>query len=201
MARRGVRLEQFTIAYNLVEGAVAITAGVVSGLVSLVGFGVDSGIEVAAASVVLVRLVAETRGAEVDEAKERRALRFIAVTFFALALYVVAEGFRNLVTGEKPDASVVGVVLTAVSVVVMPTLARLKRTTGEAIGSRLLVTDAAETRLCAWLSVSTFAGLAGYAVFGWTWFDSAAGFVIAYFAIREGREAWAGEVTCGDDHD
>lgn len=179
----------------------AVTAGLLSGLVSLVGFGIDSGIEVAAATVVLVRLTAETRGAAVDEAKERRALRFIAITFFGLALYVVVEGVRNLVTGERPDTSHVGVALTALSVVVMPLLARLKRRAGEAIGSKLLVTDAAETRLCAWLSVSTFAGVAGYAVFQWTWLDSVAGFVIAYFAIREGREAWEADLTCGHGDD
>jgi hypothetical protein len=189
---RAVRLEQFTLGYNVVEGAVAVTAGVAAGLVSLLGFGIDSGIEVAAAAVVLRRLLAELRGGEVDEAKERRALRFIALTFFALAGYVVVEGVRDLVVGERPDASTAGVVLTGVSVLVMPWLARAKRLTGEAIGSRLLVADAAETQLCAWLSLSTFAGLLAYSLVGWTWLDAVAGFVIAGFAVVEGREAWEG---------
>lgn len=196
--RRAIRLEQTTIAYNVVEGIIAVSAGLVAGLVSLIGFGVDSGIEVAAAVVVLTRLRAETAGGDVDEAKERKALRFIALTFFALAAYVTIDGVRNLVTGEEPDSSVVGVVLTGVSVVVMPVLARLKQRAGEAIGSRLMVADAAETRLCAWLSVSTFVGLAAYALVGWTWLDSVAGLVIAGFAVKEGREAWAGEVVCND---
>lgn len=200
-ARRAVRLEQATIGYNIVEGIIAVTAGLVAGLVSLVGFGVDSGIEVAAASVVLHRLYADIRGGGVDEAKERRALRFIAITFFALAAYVVIEGVRNLITGETPDTSTVGVVLTGLSVVIMPTLARYKRAAGEAMGSRLVIADAAETKLCAWLSVSTFVGLLAFAIVGWTWLDSVAGFVIAYFAVREGREAWEGEIGCDDDCD
>ena len=197
-ARRAVRLEQATIAYNAAEGVVAVTAGLAAGLVSLIGFGVDSAIEVAAAAVVLARITAEARGKGVDHVKERRALRFIAVTFFALAAYVLVEGARNLLTGETPDTSAVGIALTAVSVVLMPTLARLKQRAGEEMGSRLVIADAAETRLCAWLSVSTFLGLAAFAVFGWTWLDSVAGFVIAWFAIKEGREAWQGEIVCED---
>lgn len=193
-ARRAISLERFTIAYNLVEGVIAVSAGLAAGLVSLIGFGVDSGIEVAAASVVLVRLRAELGGAGVDQAKERRALRFIALTFFALAAYVVVEGSRDLLTGATPDTSAAGVALTGVSVVVMPVLARFKRLAGEALGSRLVVTDAAETRLCAWLSVSTFVGLLGFALVGWTWLDPAAGYVIAWFAVQEGREAWEGDM-------
>lgn len=197
-ANRAIRLAQLTIGYNLLEGVVAVSAGLVAGLVSLVGFGIDSGIEVAAAGVVLHRLLADIRGGEVDEAAERRALRFIAITFFALAAYVSVEGVRQLVTGDEPDTSLVGVVLLGLSVVVMPVLARAKRRAGEALGSRLVIAEAAETRLCAWLSVSTFVGLALHAVFGWTWVDSVAGFVIAGFAVMEGREAWEGELTCDD---
>lgn len=198
-ARRALRLEQVTIGYNALEGIVAVTAGLAAGLVSLVGFGIDSGIEVAAATVVLVRLRAELRGDGVDPVKERRALRFIALTFFALAAYVVVEGVQNLVAGEEPDASPVGIALTGLSVLLMPTLARMKRKVGQEMGSALLLADAAETRLCAWLSVSTFLGLVAFAVAGWTWIDAAGGFVIAFFAVREGREAWEGEIACGDD--
>jgi divalent metal cation (Fe/Co/Zn/Cd) transporter len=196
--RRAVTYEGVTIGYNVLEGVVAVVAGLVAGSVALTGFGVDSGIEVAAATVVLVRLLAEVRGRGVDEDKERLALRFIAVTFFALAGYVLVEGARDLATGAKPDTSAVGIGLTAASIVVMPWLARAKRRAGEQLGSRLVVADAAETRLCALLSVSTFLGLVGFAVFGATWIDAVAGFVIAYFAVREGREAWAGEIA-GDD--
>jgi divalent metal cation (Fe/Co/Zn/Cd) transporter len=192
--RRAIRLEQTTIAYNVIEGVIAIAAGAAAGLVSLVGFGIDSGIEVAAAAVVLHRLVAELRGGDVDEASERRALRFIALTFFALAAYVTIEGILRLTGGETPDTSTVGVTLTGASIVVMPWLASAKRRAGEAIGSRLVIADAAETRLCAWLSASTFAGLLAYSLLGWTWLDAVAGFVIAAFAISEGREAWEGDL-------
>jgi divalent metal cation (Fe/Co/Zn/Cd) transporter len=194
-ARRAVGYEALTIGYNVVEGVVAVTAGLVAGSVALTGFGVDSGIEVAAAGVVLWRLVAEFRGGVVDERKERQALRFIAVTFFALAAYVVLEGIRDLVTGEVPDTSMVGMVLTGLSIAVMPTLAWAKRRAGEELGSRLVIADAIETKLCAWLSVSTFAGLVAFAVVGATWIDSLAGFVIAWFAVGEGREAWEGGPT------
>ena len=200
-ARRAVAYEGVTIGYNILEGAVAVAAGLVAGSVALTGFGVDSGIEVAAATVVLVRLLAELRGSGVDERKERLALRFIAVTFFALAVYVLVEGARDLLTGARPDTSPVGIGLTAASIVIMPWLAWAKRRAGEQLGSRLVIADAAETRLCALLSVSTFLGLLGFAAFGATWIDSVAGFVIAYFAVREGREAWAGEIGCHDDCD
>ena len=198
-ARRAVRLEQLTIGYNVVEGVVAVTAGLAAGLVSLIGFGVDSAIEVAAAGVVLHRLYADLRGGEVDEGKERRALRFIAVTFFALAAYVVFEGVMSLFGDEVPDTSTVGVVLTGLSVLIMPSLAMFKRRAGEAMGSALVIADAAETKLCAWLSVSTFAGLLAYGFVGWTWLDPVAGFVIALFAVKEGREAWQGELVCDDE--
>lgn len=187
-------LERATIAYNVVEGVIAVTAGLAAGLVSLVGFGIDSGIEVAAAAVVLHHLRAELHGGEVDKGKERRALRFIAVTFFALALYVTIEGIGNILRDDVPDTSAVGVAITGASIVIMPWLARAKRRAGEALGSQLVIADAAETRLCAWLSVSTFAGLGAFSLFGWTWLDAVAGFVIAGFAVVEGREAWEGEL-------
>jgi divalent metal cation (Fe/Co/Zn/Cd) transporter len=197
-ARRAVRLEQATIGYNIVEGVVAVAAGLVAGSIALVGFGFDSWIEVAAAAVVLHRLRAEIRHGEVDQAKERRALRFIAITFFALAVYVTVEGIRDLATDSRPDTSIVGIALTGLSIVVMPWLARAKRLAGRAMNSRLVLADAAETKLCAWLSVSTFAGLLAFALVGWTWIDPVAGFVIAAFAVMEGKEAWEGELVEDD---
>lgn len=199
--RLAVGLLWFTVAYNVLEGAIAVSAGLVAGSVSLTGFGVDSVIEVVAALIVLQRLRAELRHGEVDERKERRALRAVALTFFALALYVVVEGVRDLIVGAEPETSVVGIILTALSVLVMPALARYKRVNGQRMGSRLVVADAAETKLCSWLSVSTLAGLVLFAWVGWTWLDPAAGLVIAWFAVREGREAWEGELTCDDDCD
>jgi divalent metal cation (Fe/Co/Zn/Cd) transporter len=199
LTRRGLRLAQATVAYNIVEGAVAITAGVMAGLVSLVGFGVDSGIESMAAVLVGLRLAARLRDGEADEVKERRALKAVAVTFFVLAAYVVVEGVRSLAGGEDPDSSTVGLVLLAASVVVMPLLAGAKRRVGLALGDQLILADAAETKICVLLSVSTLIGLGLYAVTGLAWLDPVAGFVIAAFAVKEGREAWEGELVCDDD--
>jgi divalent metal cation (Fe/Co/Zn/Cd) transporter len=200
LARRAVALGVVTIAYNVLEGIVAVAAGIAAGAVSLIGFGLDSGIEVISAAVVVTRLTAGLRGAEPDERKEKLALRIVAVTFFALAAYLVVQGVRDLLIGGRPDTSVVGIVLTAVSIVVMPTLASLKRRVGLRMGSDLVVADAAETRLCAILSVTTCAGLVAYLLLGWTWLDPVAGFVIAVFAVLEGREAWEGELIEGHEH-
>ncbi|MGK2874175.1 MAG: cation diffusion facilitator family transporter [Nocardioides sp.] len=200
LTRRGLRLAQFTVAYNVIEGAVAITVGLMAGLVSLVGFGLDSGIESAASVLVGLRLAARLRHGEADEAKERRALKAVAVTFFVLAAYVVIEGARSLIEGEEPDQSTVGLILLAASVIVMPALARAKRRVGEALGGdQLILADAAETKICVLLSVSTLLGLGLYALTGAAWLDPVAGFVIAIFAIHEGREAWEGELVEDDD--
>lgn len=202
LTRRGLRLAQFTVAYNVVEGAVAITAGLLAGLVSLVGFGLDSGIESAASVLVGLRLAARLRHGEADEGKERRALKAVAVTFFLLAAYVVIEGVRSLVGGEDPDTSIVGLVLLAASVIVMPLLARAKRRVAMQLGGdKLILADAAETKICVLLSISTLAGLGLYALTGAAWLDPVAGFVIAAFAIHEGREAWEGELVEDDDDD
>ncbi len=202
LTRRGLRLAQFTVAYNVVEGAVAITVGLMAGLVSLVGFGLDSGIESAASVLVGLRLAARLRHGEADEAKERRTLKAVAVTFFVLAAYVVFEGIRSLLEGEPPENSMVGIVLLAASVVVMPLLARAKRRVGEQLGGDpLILADAAETRICVLLSISTLIGLGLYALTGAAWLDPVAGFVIAAFAIHEGREAWEGELVEDDDDD
>ena len=202
LTRRGLRLAQFTVAYNVVEGAVAITVGLLAGLVSLVGFGLDSGIESAASVLVGLRLSARLRNGDADEAKERRTLKAVAVTFFILAAYVVFEGVRSLIGGEEPDTSVVGLVLLAASVVVMPLLARAKRRVAMQLGGdQLILADAAETKICVLLSISTLAGLGLYAVTGAAWLDPVAGFIIAAFAIHEGREAWEGELVEDDDDD
>jgi divalent metal cation (Fe/Co/Zn/Cd) transporter len=199
LTRRGLRLAQFTIAYNVVEGALAITAGVGAGLVSLIGFGVDSGIESAVAILVSLRLAARLKHGDADEAKERRALKLVSLSFFALAAFVVFEGVRDLLIGERPDTSVVGLVLLAASIVVMPVLAAMKRRVGLRLRDNLILADAAETRICTLLSVSTLLALGLFAITGAAWWDAVGGFVIALFAINEGREAWHGELD-GDDH-
>jgi len=201
LTRRGLRLAWFTIGYNVVEGVVAVTAGALAGLVSLVGFGIDSGIESLSAVLVAMRLSARLRHGTVDEAKERRALRLVAITFFLLAGYVTVAGVRDLVAGEVPDTSPVGVGVLVASLIVMPLLAGAKRRVGVALGGDpLILADAAETRICVWLSVSTLAGLLLFQLTGAAWLDPMAGFVIAAWAVHEGIEAWHGElVESGDD--
>ncbi|HBX80044.1 MAG TPA: cation transporter [Propionibacteriaceae bacterium] len=201
LTRRGLRLAQFTVAYNVVEGIVAITAGVMAGLVSVIGFGIDSGIESIAAFLVALRLSARLRHGEADEAKERRVLRAVAVTFFILAAYVTFEGIRSLVDGETPESSPLALVLLTTSVVVMPLLAAAKRRVGLSLRDNLILADAAETRICVLLSISTLAGIGLFQLTGAAWLDPIAGFVIAAFAIHEGKEAWEGELVEDDDDD
>lgn len=195
LTRRGLRLEQLTVAYNLAEGAIAVTAGLAAGLVSLVGFGLDSGLESVAAVLVGLRLAARLRPGHPDEARERRTLKVVAATFYVLAVYVTVRGTHALITGERPRTSVAGLVLLVASIVVMPLLARAKRRVGNTLRDQLVLADAAETLICLWLSVSTLTGLGLYALTGLTWLDPVAGFVIAAVAVAEGREAWAGELT------
>ena len=192
-------LEAATVGWNTVEAGVALTSGVVAGSVALTGFGLDSGIEVASALLVLSRVRAAASGGEPDEAREKRALKAVAGLFFVLAAYLVADGIHSLVAGDHPDTSFAGIVIAGAALVVMPVLssakARVGRRIGGSIGS-LVLADAAETKLCALLAVATLVGLVAYSAVGWWWADPVAGFVIVYFAIREGREAWEGELCC-----
>lgn len=199
LTRRGLRLAALTVGYNVVEGVVAVAAGLGAGLVSLIGFGVDSGIESVAGVLVAVRLAARLRHGDVDERRERLTLRLVAATFFLLAAYIVVEATRALLSRATPEASVVGLALLAASVVIMPILAHLKRGVGLALGDNLILADAAETRICLLLSISTLLGLGLFALTGAAWLDPVAGFVIAAFAVHEGREAWGGELTEADD--
>ena len=202
LTRRGLRLAQVTVVYNVAEGAIAVTAGLGAGLVSLVGFGLDSGIESLVAVLVGLRLAARLRHGEPDERRERRTLKAVAVTFYALAAYIVVEGVRSLVSGETPEHSPVGIGLLVASVVLMPVLAAAKQRVATGLGGdRLILADAAETKICWMLSVSTLLGLGLFALTGAAWLDPAAGFVIAAFAVNEGREAWEGELVEDEEED
>ena len=201
LTRRGLRLAQFTVGYNVIEGIVAVTAGLMAGLVSVVGFGIDSGIESIAAVLVALRLSARLRHGETDERKEKIALRLVAVTFFVLAAYVTFEGIRSLIEGEAPESSPVSVIILVLSLIIMPILAAAKKKVGTALGDNLILADAAETKICVLLSVSTLAGLIIFALTGAAWVDPVAGFIIAAFAIMEGKEAWEGELVEDDDDD
>ena len=188
--RRAVRLEGLTVGWNAVEAVVAIAAGAAASSIALIGFGLDSVVEVSAALVVLWQF----RG--LAEEREQRALRLIAYCFFALAVYVGFSSVRDLITRTEPDAAPVGIGLTAVSAVVMPLLARAKRRVAADIGSRTLLADSKQTDLCAYLSIATLAGLALNAMLDWWWADPLAALFIAYVAVSEGREAWAGHDDC-----
>jgi divalent metal cation (Fe/Co/Zn/Cd) transporter len=176
-----------TITWNVIEAVVAISSGLVAGSLALVGFGIDSSIEVFAAVVVLWRL----RG--VDEEREEKALKLIALSFFALGAYVAVEAARDLVADTDPDTSPVGIGIAVASLVVMPALAAAKKRVGMRLGNRTVIADAAETRLCAYLSVILLVGLVLDATVGWWWADPLAALGIAALAVREGREAWEGE--------
>jgi len=173
LQRRGVLLEWFTVTWNVVEAAVAIAAGLIAGSVALVGFGIDSGIEVAAASAVLWRFRRAGADASDDEIglAERRALYVVGATFFLLAAYIAFEAVSALVSGEEPESSVVGLILAVISLMVMPTLAYAKQQTGVALGSRVLQADAVETWVCAYLALALLAGVGLHVAFGWWWAD------------------------------
>ncbi|MEX1173526.1 MAG: cation transporter [Chloroflexota bacterium] len=193
---RGLQLEYLTVGWNLVEGLIAIGAGVAASSIALIGFGVDSFVESISGSVLIWRLRAEVRGGADDERIEQieqRASRLVAVSFLILAAYVAFEAVRTLLNQERPDASPVGIVLTIVSLAVMLWLARAKRATGEALGSRALIADSHQTFACWYLSATTLTGLVLNAAFGLWWADPVAALVIAVFLVREAREAWEGE--------
>lgn len=196
--RRSRLLNRVTIAWNVVEGIVAVAAGSLAGSVSLVGFGLDSGIEVSAAVILAWRLGKEKRQGCMAEF-DRRATRLIAVSFAALAAYVGVESVRDLVGREAPATSLVGIVLAAVSLLVMPLLARAKRRLAPVLGSRAAASEANQTSLCALLSAVLVVGLGLNAAFGWWWADPAAGVVIATLAAVEAVRTWRAEAlsdTC-----
>nr|WP_218848998.1 cation transporter [Nocardioides perillae] len=192
MGRRAQLLAGASVAYNAVEAVVALTAGVAAGSVALVGFGLDSVVEVSSGLIVLWQF----RHA-LPESRERAAQRLMAVSFFALAAYVSVESARALLTGADPETSPVGIGLAAASLAVMPFLSWAQRRTGRALGSSAVVADSTQTLLCTYLSAVLLAGLLLHATFGWAWADPVAGLVIAAVAVREGRETWRGEGCCG----
>ena len=188
LGRRAQLLAGASVAYNVVEAGVAIAAGIAAGSVALIGFGLDSTIEVSSALIILWQF-----RHRVPQSRERAALRALAVSFFALAAYVAFEAVSALVGGETPDASPVGIGLAIASLLIMPWLSRAQRRTGQALGSRAVEADGKQTRLCAYLSGVLLAGLVLNATLGWGWADPVAALVIAGVAVREGIEAWRGD--------
>ena len=195
LLRRALRLEYLTIGWNVIEGIVAIAAAVAAGSVALLGFGIDSFVESASGSVLVWRLLAERRATDEEriEHVERRAQRLVALSLALLAAYIAWDSTTSLLAGERPNPSLVGIVLAAVSLVVMWWLARVKHRVGMALGSRAMTADAFQTDACFWLSLFLLVGIGANAVFGFWWADPAAALAMTAFIGREALEAWRGE--------
>ncbi|WP_155371416.1 cation transporter [Catellatospora vulcania] len=191
LVRRIRLLVAATITYNVVEAVVAITAGRAAGSTALIGFGLDSIIEVSSAAAVAWQFSAADH-----ERRERAALRVVAVSFFALAAYVSFEAAQALLSGHRPDHSTVGMVLAAASLAIMPGLSYAQRLAGRELGSRSAVADSKQTLLCTYLSAVLLLGLAANSLFGWWWADPIAALAIAAVAVKEGRDAWRGDACC-----
>jgi divalent metal cation (Fe/Co/Zn/Cd) transporter len=192
LGRRAQLLASASVTYNVLEAVVAIAAGLVAGSVALVGFGLDSVVEVSSGLIILWQF-----RHRLPESRERTALRLMALSFFALAAYVSVESARSLFAGAAPDPSTVGIVLAALSLVIMPFLSWAQRRTGRSLGSNAVVADSTQTLLCTYLSAVLLVGLVLHATLGWSWADPLAGLVIAAVAVKEGRDAWRGEGCCG----
>jgi divalent metal cation (Fe/Co/Zn/Cd) transporter len=191
LGRRAQLLAAASVTYNGVEAVVAIAAGLVAGSVALLGFGLDSVIEVSSGLVVLWQF-----RHRIPEARERQAQRLMAFSFVALAGYVGIESVRALLSGSEPHASPVGIGLAVASLAIMPFLSWAQRRTGRTLGSSAVVADSTQTLLCSYLSAVLLVGLLLNATLGWAWADPAAGLVIAAVALREARDAWRGEGCC-----
>lgn len=191
LSRRIRLLVAATISYNVVEAAVAIGEGARVSSTALIGFGLDSVIEVASAASVAWQFTAPD-----PASREKAALRVIACSFFALAAYVTVDAVRSLLGAADARHSAIGIALTAASVVIMPVLSHVQRRAGRELGSASAVADSKQTLLCTYLSAVVLVGLVVNSTLGWSWADPVAALVIAVIAVREGRDAWRGDSCC-----
>ncbi len=189
--QRGRRLEYLTIGWNSLEAVVAVAAGLMAGSIALVGFGVDSVIEVSSGAILLWRLFA-------GEHREQLALKLVGVSFLALAAYIGFEAVKSLWFHELPEESYVGIAIAALSIIVMPLLARAKRQVAANLNSRAMQADSRQTDICAYLSAILLIGLGLNALFGWWWADPIAGLIMIPIIAKEGIEALQGKTCCGD---
>ena len=192
LLRRRIRwLVAATISYNIIEAVISITAGLVASSGALISFGLGSFIEVLSASAVAWQF------AQVDpERFEKPTLRVIAISFFALAAYVIVNAVRSMTGVVNAEHSTIGIVITSLSVIIMPFLSLLQRRTGRELGSATAVADSKQTLLCTYLSAAVLVSLLLNTLFGWSWADPIAALIIGGFAIREGRQAWKGHIGC-----
>jgi len=192
VVRRGRRLEYFTIVWNALEGVVAVVAGAIAGSISLVGFGIDSFIEVTSGSVLLWRMSVDEE-VQHRELNERRALRIVGVCFLLLAAYIAYESVLDLWSRRAPEHSIPGIVLACVSLVVMPLLSRAKRKVGRALGSAAMHADAKQTEFCTYLSAILLAGVLLNPFFGLWWADPVAALIMVPIIAKEGIEGLQGK--------
>jgi divalent metal cation (Fe/Co/Zn/Cd) transporter len=192
-ASRARALSWLSLVWMGAEGAIAITAGILAGSIALIGFGIDSAIEGFASLVIVWRFTGHRL---LSHAAEERAQRLVAVQFFLLAPYVSFEAIRHLVTAHEAETSVLGMALTATSLVGMPFLGIAKQRLADTLGSPATHGEGAQNLLCAYLAGAVFLGLAGNALFGWWWLDPVAALLVAGIAVKEGRETWRGEGCC-----
>jgi divalent metal cation (Fe/Co/Zn/Cd) transporter len=195
IAQRGRHLEYFTIAWNSLEGLVAVVAGALAGSIALVGFGIDSFIEVTSGGVLLWRMSVDA-DVRKRERREKLSLKIVGVCFLALAAYVGYESISDLVSRKSPEYSIPGIVLACVSLVVMPLLSRAKKKVGNELGSAATHGDAKQTDFCVYLSVILLLGLLLNAAFGWWWADPAAALIMVPLIAKEGMEAMQGKTCC-----
>ena len=195
LLRRALRLEYLTVGWNIIEGVIAIAAAMASGSVALLGFGIDSFVESASGSVMIWRLHAERRTTDEEriEEVERRAQKLVAGSLVLLAVYIAWDSITSLLANERPEPSLVGIVLAIASLSVMWWLAREKRRVGTALGSRAMTADAFQTDACFWLSLFLLIGIGANALFGFWWADPLAALGMTFFIGREALEAWRGE--------
>jgi divalent metal cation (Fe/Co/Zn/Cd) transporter len=188
---RARALNRFSLAWNVIEAGLALAAGIAAGSISLVGFGLDSVVEVSASVALAWRLAQEGKGC--TQPDDRRATRLVALSFGALAAYVAVEAIRDLVDGHHPEASAIGVALAVASLLVMPWLARAKRAVAPVLGSQAQAAEADQTALCALLSAVLLVGLVANAALGWWWADAVAALGIAALAARAAVTTWRAE--------
>lgn len=195
VVRRGIRLQYFTIIYNCLEGFISIVAGLLAGSVSLIGFGFDSLIEVSSGTVVLWRLRRDHQWAQ-READDQKTLRIVGWCFLALAIYILYDSGSTLIHQEPPERSIPGIILAAVSIVIMPLLAAAKRRVAAEIGSAAVKADARQTDFCTYLSAVLLCGLGLNALFGWWWADPIAALIMVPIIAKEGFQSLKGKPCC-----
>ena len=189
--RKGLYLEYFTIIYNILEATLSIIFGIVANSIALIGFGLDSVVESLSGLVLVWRLRQHGKITEADEERlEKRATRFVAITFFVLGAYILFQSIRKLAIAEIAEPSLPGIIIAVASIIIMPLLTWQKYKTGKQIGSRALVADAKETLACAFLSVALLLGLGANYLFGFWLADPIVGLIIVLFLFREGRKGW-----------